>query len=534
MPGGEADAATADSPWDELVTAALLGAERRIPPGGSAPAMLGLAAVETVRYRAGLTPAPAGALPEEAAEDTRPPLPRAAADRLTQLLKAVLRTGYDGSSGGAWAGPRADLGALLPEWLELADARGYRPRPDQLPALLGAARARSHLRPAALAFAGPRGRWLAGLNPEWQFALRSVGTGPAEAVPADPATVQSLWEEGLFTERVALLTGLRRLRPAAGRELLAADWSKERPEDRLIFLDLLRDGLSAADEEFLEAALADRSKTVRATAAELLSLLPGSALSERMSQRARSSIALDLTGRAPRLTVEAPYECDAAMRRDGVVAKPPMGHGERAWWLTQIVEAAPLAGWSDHLRGRSAAEIVALPVADDWRANLHVAWSRAAVRQQNTEWALALLGRPAAPVAETPERSAKLLQLLPAEQRAEWAVEFIVQQGLGDAGRVLGSCSSPWPPALAETVLTGLRRAARERGYPSAYSGVLSLAARGLDPAEAGGLLPLVEEQSPDEGSGRSRDRATYWAHAIQQLADTLRLRAAIRAELRA
>ncbi|MBW1596554.1 hypothetical protein HPT28_05760, partial [Streptomyces sp. JJ38] len=43
--------------WQELVTAALLGAERRTPPGGSPKALLALAARETVRRRAGLLPA---------------------------------------------------------------------------------------------------------------------------------------------------------------------------------------------------------------------------------------------------------------------------------------------------------------------------------------------------------------------------------------------------------------------------------------------------------------------------------------------
>ncbi|MET8647857.1 hypothetical protein ABZV71_42750, partial [Streptomyces sp. NPDC004675] len=55
-----------DVPWEELVTAALLGTGRRtppwLPPGREAPtALLDLAAVATVRRRAGLRPAPAAA-----------------------------------------------------------------------------------------------------------------------------------------------------------------------------------------------------------------------------------------------------------------------------------------------------------------------------------------------------------------------------------------------------------------------------------------------------------------------------------------
>ncbi|NEC92100.1 hypothetical protein G3I71_41445, partial [Streptomyces sp. SID12501] len=58
--------------WEELVTAALLGTERRTPPGcppgRQAPvALLDAAAVETVRRRAGLRPARAATRPEPAA-----------------------------------------------------------------------------------------------------------------------------------------------------------------------------------------------------------------------------------------------------------------------------------------------------------------------------------------------------------------------------------------------------------------------------------------------------------------------------------
>lgn len=108
-----------------------------------------------------------------------------------------------------------------------------------------------------------------------------------------------------------------------------------------MFLDALRTGLSAADEPFLEEALTDRSRNVRATAAELLSALPDSALAGRMAARARSCVSLGPEG----ITVEAPYACDPAMERDGVAAKPPNGRGERSWWLGQLVDAAPLSMW---------------------------------------------------------------------------------------------------------------------------------------------------------------------------------------------
>src|SRR5262249_16729039 len=149
-------------------------------------------------------------------------------------------------------------------------------------------------------------------------------------------------------------------------------------------------------------ALSDRSRNVRATAAELLSALPNSALAGRMAARAAACVAVDRTQGEPTIVVEAPHECDPGMERDGVVPKPPAGRGERAWWLGQLVEAAPLGWWTARLGGRTPEEIVALPVADDWQGELHAAWCRAAVRQRDPGWSRALLGPPSAPEAGGP------------------------------------------------------------------------------------------------------------------------------------
>ncbi|AZS73673.1 hypothetical protein DDE74_24390 [Streptomyces lydicus] len=528
---------TAPAPWSDLVSAALLGTERRTPPvaarpgQGAAAALLDAAAVSTVRRRAALRPAPAGERPAPAPADPRPPLPPAARRRLSLLL-----ADRGGSGGGSRRGTAPDLTELLPQWLAAAGAYGYRAPEALLPALLDAARARTDLRPAALALAGPRALWLARLNDEWKFALR--GTGSPSALPGDddPEAVQRRWEEGLFAERVALLTALRRHDPAAGLALLTTTWSTERAEDRLMFLDSLREDLSAGDEPFLEQALSDRSRNVRATAAELLSALPGSALAARMAQRAHTCIGLDRTAGAPVIAVEAPHECDMGMQRDGVAPKPPSGRGERSWWLSQLVEATPLDGWHARFGGRDAAAIVALPVGDDWRTELHDAWCRAAVRQRDADWARALLGAPAAPsqAAEvTPAGSSrdltKLLTVLPEDERARWVAEFIAAHGLSEAFRMLGVCAVPWAEPLGGAVVDALDIARDAGSYPWSFSGVMGLAERCLDPAAADRLDMLTAVT--DEPEGASPGSGGYWSEAFQRLVGTLRLRATMRRE---
>lgn len=527
--------APVEGSWEELVTVALLGTERRPPPawapGREAPlAVLDAAATATLRRRAGLRPGRAAPRPEPTAPDPRRPLPPAATHRLTVLLAD--RPG----TGGGRRGAAPDLMELLPQWLALANARGFAPPAETLPALLDAARGRTDLRPAALTFAGPRALWLARLNPDWRFALRSMPGGSAALPgPDEPERAQQLWQEGLFAERVALLTALRARRPAAARELLATTWATERAEDRLMFLDSLRSGLDPADEPFLERALADRSRNVRATAAELLSALPGSALAARMAARAGSCVAVDRTRGTPSIVVEAPHECDASMERDGVVPKAPAGRGERSWWLGQLVEAAPLGTWPRRLGGRTPQEIVALPVTDDWRNELHAAWCRAAVRQRDPGWSRALLGAPSAPEAGGPgavslaERSKLLATLGPAE-RAGWVAGFIATHGLSEAFQLLGVCAVPWAGPLGRAVVDALDIARDAGSYPWSFSGVMGLAERCLDPSEAGRLDALTAV--PDETENAAPGAGGYWSEAFQRLVTTLRLRAAMTAEL--
>ncbi|MGV9450626.1 DUF5691 domain-containing protein [Streptomyces sp. NPDC003635] len=530
--------------WEELVTTALLGTDRRTPPGGQAQAadtgspakeapvaLLDAAAVETVRRRAGLLPARAADRPEPAPEDPRPALPEPAARRLALLL-----ADRAASTGGGRRGTAPDLVELLPQWLTTANAHGYAAPPQMLPALLDAARGRTDLRPAALRFAGPRAVWLARLNPDWRFALRATpGGGTALPGPDEQDRVRRLWQEGLFAERVALLAAIRAREPAAARELLETTWATERAEDRLMFLDSLRTGLAPPDEPFLEQALADRSRNVRATAAELLSALPESALAGRMAVRAGACVTVDRMRDTPTISVEAPHECDASMERDGVVPKAPAGRGERSWWLGQLVEAAPLGTWPGRLGGRTPAEIVALPVADDWQAELHAAWCRAAVRQRDGAWARALLGTPSAPEAGGPgavslAERAKLLGTLDAAERAEWVAGFIARHGLSEAFQLLGVCAVPWAPPLGRAVVDALNIARDAGSYPWSFSGVMGLAERCLDPAEASRLDGLLAV--PDEAEDASPGAGGYWAEAFQRLVTTLRLRATMLEEL--
>ena len=83
---------------------------------------------------------------------------------------------------------------LLTEWLTAVAARGLRLPPHLQPALLDRARRALPVDaglPRLLAEAGPRVRWLAGLNPDWEHSVE------------EPATDDEAWRLGDVRQRRA-------------------------------------------------------------------------------------------------------------------------------------------------------------------------------------------------------------------------------------------------------------------------------------------------------------------------------------------
>jgi hypothetical protein len=365
------------STWQDLVTASLIGTERTavppvavpgVPIPADAPAdpaaiLLDRAALLTVARRGG-RPLEKAEPPPGAEPDPAPAVSPAAGHRLARML----------------SGEHPDL---LTEWLTAAVTRGMRVPAHLLPALLDQARRVSPTHPelrrlAALA-GGSRARWLAGLNPDWAFVT-------AYTLPGDDA-----WRLGDAGQRHGYLAALHGRDPDAARELIAASWDAAGPE-RVMFLSVLADGLSLADEPLLEAALDDRAAEVRDWAAYLLASLPGSALGQRMAERARRCLRLDRSGRGPRLAASPPAECDAAMRRDGTTSGSGAGRSplaDQANLVLTMLARTPLRTWTDEF-GRPAEQILAVP-AGSWAPVLFTGWSRAAMAQRDQEWMAALI-----------------------------------------------------------------------------------------------------------------------------------------------
>ncbi len=303
---------------------------------------------------------------------------------------------------------------LLADLLTAAAAARFRAPAPMLPGLLDAAARHRALREPVAAVLGARGRWLAAFQPDWQ---RVTDTATPAARPEFDLDDESAWLTGRRAERRDWLAALRATDPAAARERLAASWAGETGDDRAGLLGVLTVGLSAADEPFLEAALDDRKQSVREAAARLLGTLGESDFTRRVTARGTATLALGQQGPRPALIVSLPESGDAAAARDGISAtRPSQAVGTRAWLLTQLIAAVPLAEWTSRL-GQGPAELVRLPVSGGFRADVHAGWRLAAVAQHDQAWAAALLlarydtveGRP----PETWPGPAELASVLP-------------------------------------------------------------------------------------------------------------------------
>ncbi|TYB42759.1 DUF5691 domain-containing protein [Actinomadura chibensis] len=536
-----------ESTWNELVTVALLGTERRDPPvlpqapgepsgetsgetSDKAGRLLDAAALLTVRRRAGLVPA--GAAPEPIAlapEEEAPVVPGPAAARLRRIL----------------AGEQI---RVLPEWLDAAASRGFRVPAQSLPDLLERGRTDRMLRPPIARAAGRRGVWLALQNTDWAYL---VGAGD------DPGGGPEVWETGTRNRRVAYLTMLRGSDPARARDLLRGTWTAEPAPDRAAFLATFAHGLSLDDEEFLEAALEDRGKDVRQIASDLLARVPGSAYGERMAARARACLVPERrSARGRRQTwirVEPPRSHDEDMARDGVPFHPsgsfaPRGGGRpvgtRAAWLREILARTPLATWTD-LFGLPPMEIVCLPLGggaggsaaesapqNDWASDardVHIGWARAALAQRDADWARALLK--GGVMVDEPEALADLLSVLPEGERDAAAADLIRWvEGQPDLLRVLEHVPGPWTGPLAAAVLAALATAAERptRRDEHLVTQLCRLADLRLAPSAADRLddLAAPPDTAPDAAPGAAVPRA------VPELIATLRFRAEMLKEL--
>ncbi len=459
--------------------------------------LLAAAALSGLHEAIGQLPAgDAAPAPEPCAEEVLPRMSERAGSLLLRLL------------GG-------DFPELLPECLQLATRASQLPFPEALPGLLSTGRTRAEWREIMLPLLGQRGRWLAAQNPEWAWAVGAT------------AEDETIWQVGEVAARLLFLQRQRRTAPARARELLAASWSAETPEDRASFIAVLGIGLTAEDEPLLEAALDDRRKEVRRNAVNLLAQLPDSALIRRLTERVRPLLKfvpaeagslLKLKKAKPAaVEITLPAECDKAMQRDGIDPKPVAGFGEKIGWLIQMLELVPLEVWMSEWN-TPPADIIAASLQGEWEKEIFEAWARAAVRQNNTAWAETLFA-----IALNAKRVNKLeglLGTLPARQRERLLTSLLAADDTATGNvqsALVNACRHEWSLEFSRTVLAWLRKiTAQPAGDWQLRSQFKDFATRLAVPA-----LPEVAAPWPTDAAGWE-----FWSKGVDEFLALAQFRA--------
>ena len=394
------------NPLASMAKTVLLGTEKRPPPRPTADGdvgdlleslpqdeveravLRGAAVLATCQSAGWLPPVVEEATEAAPVEADSEPLPPA----IHQTLAAILADGP----------PR-----LQAESFRLLASRGRTLPHRLLPKALHLGRAQAALRPFLLPVLGARGDWLARRNSDWGFSVGGTG--------AD--THDENWEHGSLDQRKAALTKIRSLTPARARDLAAAVMKTEAARERAAFLEILGDGLSPADQDLLESALADKSKEVRLTAARLLSTLPDSPLARRMTARLADCLHVEkkfLRGLTAQITPPAAFGANWA--QDTLEEAVPAGVriGQRAWWLLQLVKYSPL-GWWESVAPWSPSEWWKWAEKSEWKDALWQGWSTALRWQRNTAWAEAILSHD--PSAARRPEMLDLLEAIPLPKR---------------------------------------------------------------------------------------------------------------------
>ncbi|MBY0573696.1 MAG: hypothetical protein K2P84_08450 [Undibacterium sp.] len=246
---------------------------------------------------------------------------------------------------------------LLVPWLQHAHARNATLPARFLVPLLNKANKALSLQKLLQPLLGERGHWLVQQHPEW----RTQYTVTTDDHVSDE-TLTEQWHLASTQQREEILRRLRLRNPQHARELLQQDWTNESPENRAALLACLHTALSNTDEDFLELALDDKRKEVRAVAQELLRRLPDSQLIHRCQERLSHIFTIEKStginaalgsflaklganNAQATLQIKLPENVDRSMKRDGIGLQTYVGLGEKAAWLRDLMRSTPAQHW---------------------------------------------------------------------------------------------------------------------------------------------------------------------------------------------
>jgi hypothetical protein len=233
-------------------------------------------------------------------------------------------------------------------------------------------------------------------------------------------------------------------------------WKQEKADARNKFLATLETNLSLEDEPLLEQALDDRGSNVRATASFLLRRLPGSALAQRMQERADSMLSyID-----KKLVVKLPGKLDKTWERDGIADGTDKQKGKRAGWMTSVLAQVPPQHWEARF-GLEPHQLLEAAIGTKWSWEIIESWSMAALLYNSIVWIAVLLDRWDSLKLDKQQKAAvqtlrvNLLSRLP-QQELEQRILRMQESG-GDWLSVVSFLPKPWSREFGEKCLQIMR-----------------------------------------------------------------------------
>lgn len=361
---------------NEIFKIALIGTERKgaqphlqeqlrllgfSAPLGVEETLLHAGAIANLMAKAGFVPQPfVGERPAVAPEEHLKEIPEKAVALLASVMRDKIRS------------------ELMPEFLEVIKNARFRVPTAFVPKLLDLAVKEERWKEMVLSIVGERGVWLAGIHPIW----KSLFDKPQ---PTD-------WEDGSPQERVAFLKQLRKTDPRHAPVLIASTWKTDSLDDRLAFVETLREHIAPSDELFLETLLDDKSKEMRRLGTSLLAAIPSAQLVKRMVERAAPHLKLGgnrLLGK--KLVVTLPFVCTPEMVHDGINPKEQWaGCGLLSTTLGQMLAVIPPKTWCD-LLDADAISLCQMAMKNEHGPALLQGWAKAAFFHKDADWVSALV-----------------------------------------------------------------------------------------------------------------------------------------------
>ncbi|MGX5856159.1 DUF5691 domain-containing protein [Dyadobacter jiangsuensis] len=317
-------------------------------------------------------------------------------------------------------------------------------QPQLVTAMLDKALEKKYDKQKLLSICGTTGQWLCNLNPRWRV-LRD-GTEEDENV----------WETGSMENRKAFLSALRRTDPSAATTLLENTLPQENANNRLAFLQLLHDGLSLADEPFLQKLVTDKSQKVKETAIGMLRQIQGSAINRHHLDCLLSMLQVReerhlLITKKKKVVIAGDVTPDESIFKTGIEKiSTEKGVQDHVFIAGQLLSAIGPALLSSRLNITDQ-ELIILFLEHPAAKALLPFLTSAAVQFKCKSWALALLHRGDA-------RDIRLLNALAPSERLPFYLQFLNGNAANLFAYLLDDTYALLPERLAEQLLDHLSK----------------------------------------------------------------------------